>query len=81
MLPVFTLAGVQVTEIEVTDEEVEGGAIELPEGATTTVAEPARPGCCVLVAVTITVPAVVGVVKTPVGEMEPALADQVTAEL
>ena len=38
-------------------------------------------GSCVLVAVTVTVPAEAGAVKSPLALMEPLLADQVTTEL
>lgn len=36
---------------------------------------------CVLVAVTVMLPAVEGAVKTPAAEMVPPVADQLTAEL
>ena len=80
----MSVVGVQLAETEVIEdgeEGAEGGAIVLPEEATATTVEPVRRGCWVLVAITVTVPAVAGVVSTPFGEMEPALADQATAEL
>ncbi len=75
--------GLQLTETEVIadGEAGEVGEVGVPLGATRTVAVPVTLGCCALVAVTVTVPAVVGAVNTPAAEMEPALADQVTAEL
>jgi hypothetical protein len=80
---VFTVDGLQLTETEVMlDGEVgEVGDVGVPVEATRTVAVPVTLGCSVLVAVTVTVPAVLGAVNTPAAEMEPELADQVTAEL
>lgn len=72
--PVLTIAGLQLTETDVIDEGV-------PVEATETTVEPLKSGCCVLVAVTVTVPDEAGAVNTPLEEMDPALADQVTVGL
>lgn len=75
--PAATADGLQFTDTEV----IEDGIVGVPVDATSTIAEPVRLGCCVLAAVTVTLPPAAGAVSTPVAEMEPALADQVTAEL
>jgi len=48
---------------------------------TVTVAAPDWDVSCALVAVTVTLPAVAGAVKSPLGFTVPSLADHVTAEL
>ena len=50
-------------------------------GCTVTDAVPDLVGSCVLVAVTVTVPAVAGAVRMPLVLTVPPLADHVTAEL
>ena len=50
-------------------------------GCTMTDAVPDFVGSCVLVAVTVTVPAVAGAVRMPPALTVPPLADHVTAEL
>ena len=72
--PVATEEGLQVTATEVT---VLVGGVD----CTVSIAVPDFVVSCVLVAVTITVPAEAGDVKSPLESMVPALADQVTAEL
>jgi hypothetical protein len=67
-----TVAGLQVIETEV----IVGAA-----GWTVTDAVPAFVGSCVLVAVTVAVPAEACAVNSPLELMVPLLADQVTAEL
>jgi hypothetical protein len=68
----FTIAGLQVTESEV----IAGGV-----NCTVIAAVPDFVGSCVLVAVTVTVPAEPGAVKSPLALMLPPFADQVTTEL
>jgi hypothetical protein len=68
----FTVVGLQVTKTEV----IVGGV-----NCTVMAAVPAFVGSCVLVAVTVTVPAEAGAVKSPLALMEPLLADHVTTEL
>jgi hypothetical protein len=68
----ITVAGLQITE---TDVIVGGG------NCTAMVAVPALVVSSVLVAVTVTVPADAGAVKSPLGVILPPLADHVTAEL
>ena len=72
--PALTVDLLQLTETEVMEDGV-------PVVETGTMAEPLTLGFSVLVAVTVTFPAVAGAVKMPVWATEPALADQVTAEL
>jgi hypothetical protein len=72
LAPVFIVPGLQATE---TDVIVDG------EACTVTAAIPDLVVSCMLVAVTVTLPAEAGAVKTPLELMVPALADQVTAEL
>jgi hypothetical protein len=67
-----TVAGLQATETDVIDDE---------DACTVTVAVPDLVVSCMLVAVTVTLPAEVGAVKTPLEFTVPAVADQVTAEL
>jgi hypothetical protein len=56
--------------------------VMVEEGADTAMgAVPDLVGSCVLVAVTVAVPAEAGAVKTPLALTTPLLADQVTAEL
>jgi hypothetical protein len=50
-------------------------------GCTVTDTVPDFVGSCVLVAVTVTVPAVAGAVRMPLALTVPPLADHVTAEL
>jgi hypothetical protein len=69
--PVCTELGLQETETEVTV----GGAV------TFTVAVPDLVVSCVDVAVTVTLPAALGAVRSPDELMVPALALQVTVEL
>jgi hypothetical protein len=69
---ILTVAGLQVTE---TDVIVDGDA------CTVTAALPDLVASCMLVAVTVTLPAEAGAVNTPLELTVPALADQVTAEL
>jgi hypothetical protein len=71
--PTLTVDGLQVTCTEVIVGE--GG------GCTVTDAVPDLVGSCMLVAVTVTVPAVAGAVRMPLALTVPALADHVTAEL
>jgi len=66
------VSGLQVTA---TDEIVEGAA------CTVTDAVPDLVVSCTLVAVTVTVAADAGAVRSPLELMVPALADHVTAEL
>jgi len=66
--------GVQLTPTE----EIEGGVDSV---VTVTVADPDLVASSVLVAVTVTLPAEAGAVKSPLAEMLPELTDQVTAEL
>jgi hypothetical protein len=66
--------GSQVTATEVI--EIIGGV-----DCTVTVAVPDFVASCVLVAVTVMVPAEAGAVKSPLESMVPVLADQVTVEL
>ena len=66
--------GLQLTETDVT---VGGGA----GGSTRIVACPKIAVFWVLVAVTVTLPAVAGAVNRPLGLTVPALADHMTAEL
>ena len=68
----FTITGLQVAETEVIVGEV---------NCTVMAAVPAFVVSCVLVAVTVTVPAAAGAVKSPLGVILPPLADHVTAEL
>jgi hypothetical protein len=69
--PSGTVAGLQETETEV-----------MADGAVTfTVAVPDLVASCIDVAVTITLPAVLGAVKSPEELTVPALAPQVTVEL
>jgi hypothetical protein len=51
------------------------------DDCTVTDAVPDFVGSCLLVAVTVTAPAVAGAVSNPLVFMAPLLADQVTAEL
>jgi hypothetical protein len=69
--PVWTEAGSQETETEV----MVGGSV------TVMVAVPDLVAACVEVAVTVTVPAVLGAVKSPKELIVPTLALQVTAAL
>lgn len=69
-----TVDGLQLTETDVIDDGGVGAETE-------TTVEKLMLGCWVLVAVTVTFPGAIGAVNTPAGEMEPALADQLTAEL
>jgi hypothetical protein len=69
---IITVAGSQVTETDV----IVGGA-----NRTIMAAVPVFVVSCVLVAVTVTVPAEAGAVKSPLGLMVPPLAVHVTAEL
>lgn len=69
-----TLDGLQLAATDVIADAV-------PEDDTETTAEPFKLGSCVLVAVIVTLPVVLGAVSTPVDEIEPALADHVTPEL
>lgn len=71
VLPVVTEDGWQLTVSDV----IVGGV------ETETIVDPLMVGCWVLVAVTVTLPPVAGAVSTPVDEIVPALADQLTAEL
>ena len=64
----------QLTETDVMEDGVPGAETE-------TTAEPLTLGSSALVAVTVTFPDFAGAVREPVEVMEPALADQVTAEL
>ena len=66
--------GLQLTPTE----EIEGGVDSV---VTVTVADPDLVASSVLVAVTVTLPAEAGAVKSPLAEMLPELTDQVTAEL
>ncbi len=66
--------GLQLTPTEVMAGGVEGVV-------TDTVAEPDLVVSSVLVAVTVTLPAEAGAVKSPLAAMVPELTDQVTAEL
>jgi hypothetical protein len=66
-----------VDGLQVTATEVIVGA----DDCTVTNAVPDFVVSCVLFAVTVTVPAVAGAVKTPLPLMAPPLADHVTAEL
>jgi hypothetical protein len=68
----ITAAGLQLTETEV----IVGGV-----NCTVMAAVPAFVGSCVLVAVTVTVPAEAGAVKSPLALMVPPFAAQVTTEL
>jgi hypothetical protein len=68
----FTIAGLQVTATVV----IVGG-----DNCTVMAAVPAFVVSCVLVAVTVTVPAEPGAVKSPLALMLPPFADQVTTEL
>jgi hypothetical protein len=70
--PVLTVAGLQVTKTEVIEGEV---------SCTVRVALPSLVVSWTLVAVTVTVPAEAGAVKSPLGLMVPPLAVHVTAEL
>ena len=67
-----TVAGLQVTKTEV----IVGGV-----NCTVMAAVPAFVGSCVLVAVTVTVPAEAGAMKRPLALMVPPFAAQVTTEL
>jgi hypothetical protein len=69
---VFIVPGLQVAE---TDVIVDG------EACTVTAVVPDFVASSMLVAVTVTLPAEAGAVKTPLELTVPALADQVTAEL
>ena len=69
---VLTVVGLQATWTEVI---VEAGACTVRDAVPDFVAS------CVLVAVTVTLPAEAGAVKNPLVLTVPALADQVTAEL
>jgi hypothetical protein len=69
----LTVDGLQATWTEVIVEE--GG------GCTVTDAVPDFVGSCVLVAVTVRVPAVGGAVRMPLALTVPLLADHVTVEL
>jgi len=69
---VSTVDGVQATCTEVIVE---------PDDWTATDAVPDFVESCVLVAVTVTVPAEAGAVNRPLALMVPSLADQLTAEL
>ncbi|HVC90224.1 MAG TPA: hypothetical protein VND66_06335 [Acidobacteriaceae bacterium] len=66
--------GLQLTPTE----EIEGGVDSV---VTVTVADPDLVASSVLVAVTVTLPAEAGAVKSPLAAMLPELTDQVTAEL
>lgn len=77
--PVAREAGLQTTETELMVEEVGAGA--LAGGCIFNNAAPDLAGSWVLLAVTVTFPPDAGAVKTPLGLMTPALADQLTAEL
>jgi hypothetical protein len=68
----FTVAGLQVTKTEVIVGEV---------SCTVIIAVPSLVVSWTLVAVTVTVPAEAGAVKSPLGLIVPPLADHVTAEL
>jgi hypothetical protein len=68
----FTVVGLQATETDVIDDR---------DACTVTAVVPDFVVSCVLVAVTVTLPAEVGAVKSPLTLTVPALADQVTAEL
>jgi len=70
--PAFTVAGLQVNTTEV---------IVVGADCTVMAAEPEIVVVWALVAVTVTPPAEVGAVKSPLELMEPPLADHVTAEL
>jgi hypothetical protein len=69
---VLTVDGVQATCTDVMVEE---------DGWTITEAVPDFIGSCVLVAVTVAVPAEADAVKTPLALTVPPLADHLTAEL
>jgi hypothetical protein len=71
----FTVAGLQATETDVTVEE--GGE----DVCTVTAAVPDFVMSWVLVAVTVTLPTEVGAVRSPLALMVPPLADHATAEL
>jgi hypothetical protein len=70
---VFTVEGLQATWTEVIVEE--GAACTL------TVAVPDFVVSCTLLAVTVTVPADAGAVRSPFSLIAPPVADHVTAEL
>ena len=70
--PTTTVAGMQVTDTDV----IEGGA-----ACTVIAADPDFAVLPVLVAVTVTLPAEAGAVRSPLELIVPALADHVTAEL
>jgi hypothetical protein len=69
---VFTVAGVQVTATDLIVDEA---------GCTVTDALPDLVVSWTLAAVTVTVAAAAGAVRSPLAVIVPALADQVTAEL
>ena len=69
----FTVVGLQATETDVIEDE--------GEACTMTAAVPDFVVSCVLVAVTVTLLAEAGAVKSPLVLTVPTLADQVTAEL
>jgi hypothetical protein len=68
----FTVAGLQATE---TDVIAEGDACTVRDVV------PEITGSCVLVAITVTLPAEAGAVNTPSAFTVPALADHATSEL
>ncbi len=71
--PVLMLVGLQATETDVIGDD--------GDDCTLTAVVPDITGSWVLVAVTVTLPAEAGAVKTPLALTAPALADQATAEL
>ena len=73
----LTVAGLQATCTEVMVEEGGGGG----GACTVTEALPDFVASCMLIAVTVTVPAEAGAVRRPLALMVPALGDHVTAEL